>query len=308
MEAMDYEKSFEDGRWKEDSESDKDLYLFSLNESLQIHKEMVERVQSEKDELEEYYESHQGQVLAALRVEQEAVKERVREKEKRREQLEAEQRRLENEVKQKGEELNLMEGKFRSHLEYSRASQDDLDRTGERLGALLKAIHHLCEPNVAHEIFVTDKIVQEILTGPIQPGMPVNAAFGVLHRWVQKRNASWAARIRQQMAAFMARQSCPALEKAQQDLVHTIVVTLGIQDPSPVQSLVEHALELNLALKSQDAHIYTLPVSIGSPFDPHTMLSLSRPQGIVTHVISPPFMAAEADHCFLLMPAQVLCD
>ncbi|EIE84292.1 hypothetical protein RO3G_09002 [Rhizopus delemar RA 99-880] len=323
----------QDGKVKEDSESDKDLYLFSLNESLQIHKEMVERVQGEKDDVEEECErvmaEEQAKMAKAKQVvlvkQQQHIEERMR--------LETIYNQLKNELELKECEFRRMEGKFQSHLKSAKATEDDLMMVQNKFNSLLNEISDFCgvleydnddivswslsddleTVNWWIEAWMMQVIIEDILDTPIQPGVEINNAFGKMYEWVKKRNVSWATRIRQQMTTFMTRQSNEVeVKRAKDDIVNKIIerlnsVVMNVVDKEKVKDIVERAVQLNLALKSQDAVIDKVTIEEGNVFDANMMISVSGEEGGVSLVISPPFMVKNADHRFILIPAKVYC-
>ncbi|CAO3675709.1 unnamed protein product [Rhizopus stolonifer] len=89
---------------KANSESDKDLYLFSLNESLQIHKEMVERVQSEKDNAQEALELALHEQALVLDQERQTILDQQLSQQQHRQQLEQARDKLLEDLEQRQEE------------------------------------------------------------------------------------------------------------------------------------------------------------------------------------------------------------
>lgn len=102
-----------------ESESDKDLIIYSLNESLQIHKEIVERIQNEKDDIEYQYEQ---------------------EKELEDQHIQKEKDEREEEAKIAGEKLGRLEGLYQSLLKELEAKKLDYRRMESRFHSHVKSI------------------------------------------------------------------------------------------------------------------------------------------------------------------------
>ncbi|KAG1442649.1 hypothetical protein G6F56_010978 [Rhizopus delemar] len=271
---------------------------------------MVERVQSEKDDAQEFSELMLHKQALALDQERQTILDQQLTQQQHRQQLEQARDKLLEDLEQRQEEYAQMESKFQSHLRSARATDDDLTAIAAKLNKLFEAVHLLFGHDVETEAWVVEEVVLEILESPIQPGLVINGAFGKLYDWVKRRNQSWATRIRQQLTAFMARQSCQDLERAKEERIEKMSSCLDDDDPTKreqVKEIVGQAIQLNWALKSQDAWIETMTIEKGCQFDAKWMISVSGHEGVVSQVISPPFIATEADHRFVLIPARVFC-
>ncbi|RCH95090.1 hypothetical protein CU097_010956 [Rhizopus azygosporus] len=311
---------------KDDSESDKELILFSLNESLLMHKEMVERVQNEKDDVEDDYEQERREREAKINEAKRVLEEKQREQGQKRDILETQAEQLKRELASRETEYRRMESKFQSHMRSTRASDDDVSTIQRDLGSLLQDISDLCEKvpsDFDHqsvskeedvetrwlvEKWVVQVMIDDILNKPIQPGVVINNAFGRIFEWVKKRNTSWAVRMRQQITTFIVRQSNDDIEQAKKEIVEKIMTVLHFAAQSDIIDLVDRAVRLNLALKCQEALVEIMPIQEGGSFDSQIMNSVTEEEGCINLVIVPPFMVKEADHRFiLLIPAKVHC-
>jgi hypothetical protein len=370
---------------KGESESDKDLIIYSLNESLQIHKEIVERIQHEKDDLEEKYERERIHEKLELQRETLDIEDKQSEKKQELGRLEGIYQSLLNELELKKQDYKRMENKFQDYVKSIRATEDDLQTIRPEINHLLSQINNLCmsiksklvdqqhrlsatnaflelwpekadlikthfkakekeeqekgqdEENdndefeldnailsLMTEKMIIDIIIQDILKTPIHPGVPVNEAFGNIHAWVEKRNASWAARMKQQISAFVIRgqptDEQEELDKAKDEITNKIMTQLNVVYPDldskvqkKVMSIVNKAAKLNLSIKCQEIPIEILPIEEGVPFDETLMKSVMRTQqdATVSLMVSPLFVAkdpnnADENHGFVI-PSKVYC-
>ncbi|KAI8889645.1 hypothetical protein K501DRAFT_282251 [Backusella circina FSU 941] len=360
---------------KGESESDKDLIIYSLNESLQIHKEIVERIQHEKDDLEEKYERERIHEKLELQRETLDIEDKQSEKKQELGKLEGIYQSLLNELELKKQDYKRMENKFQDYVKSIRATEDDLQTIRPEINQLLSQINNLCmsiksklvdhhrvsatnaflelwpekadlikthfksekeEENSDEEFeldsailslmtekMMIDIIVQDILKTPIHPGVPINEAFENIHAWVDKRNTSWAARMKQQISAFVIRgqPTDEQVDKAKDDIVNKIMTQLDCVYPDlehnkvqkKVVSIVNKAAKLNLSIKCQEIPIEILPIEEGVPFDERLMKSVMRtPQdATVSLMVSPLFVAKDPnnddeDHGFVI-PSKVYC-
>ncbi|KAL4215310.1 hypothetical protein AB4K20DRAFT_1964115 [Rhizopus microsporus] len=299
---------------KDDSESDKELILFSLNESLLMHKEMVERVQNEKDDAEDNYEQERWEREAKINEAKRALEEKQREQGQKRDMLETQAEQLKRELASRETEYRRMESKFQSHMRSAKASEDDVSTIQRDLNSLLQDISDLCEKipsDFYHqsvgkeedvetrwlvEKWVVQVMIDDILNKPIQPGVVINNAFGRIFEWVKKRNISWAVRMRQQITTFIVRQSNDDIEQAKKEIVEKIMTVLHFAAQSDIIDLVDRAVRLNLALKCQEALVEIMPIQEGGSFDSQIMNSVTEEEGCINLVIVPPFMEAMAKY------------
>jgi hypothetical protein len=339
-----------------ESDSDKDLIIYSLNESLQIHKEIVERIQAEKDDLEFYYEQEKAENNLLLQKEKQEFEQAQTTSMDTLSRLESMYQSLLKEVETKKTEYQHMEDRFRSHLKQIRPDSSEQDTVEDQVRAFIEHVQELCYhiattttttdtslfcdrwPEMMRDYFdkdtmaigavtmLTQKLVIEILVDQvlqtsIHPGVSLNSSFGQIHRWVEKRNKSWASRMKQQISAFVVKQSCQeegdAIEAAKERIVQHIWQQLNVIYPSDeldiqaqLTQLVSETANLNLVLKCQEIDI--VEMDIGSAFNHQTMeliMDQSEPGDgdnvlIVACVISPPFVAS--DHR-IIVPAKVYC-
>lgn len=340
---------------KGESESDKDLIIYSLNESLQIHKEIVERIQNEKDDMEDQYEQEKAKERSEFeedKIEIELKKEVI---ENQANKLELIYQNLLKELEAKKLEYRRMETRFYSHIKSIRSSEDDLSTIYPQYIHLFSQIHNfsnsiksklskkdnileywwnkdsVVNQSIQHHLpaldvdmvalltekMVTEVIVQEILQTSIHPGVSLNKSFGEIHHWVEKRNTSWATRLKQQIASFVVKQSNEEndqIETAKEDIINHVLTLLSqVYDETEkmkrkVTSIVNLATKLNLAVKCQENEVVIDLIEEGGVtiFDENAMVSIENNTGDSLLLVITPHIVALGDHGFNI-PAKVYC-
>ncbi|KAF7725558.1 hypothetical protein EC973_009513 [Apophysomyces ossiformis] len=127
-----------------DTDSDKDLVIHSLHESLHIHKEILERIQAEKDafmgEIRREREEEQQVVEKERNMAQQALAEQC----DRYERLKTAFESMRKEFESKKEEYKRMETNFYSYVRAVRATDDDLSTIKSEITHLSSLINNLC--------------------------------------------------------------------------------------------------------------------------------------------------------------------
>lgn len=340
---------------KGESESDKDLIIYSLNESLQIHKEMVERVQTEKDDIEYQYELEKAEETKEIEQEKDKVNSEQKESMEKMNKLESMYQALLNELESKKLEYHRMESRFHSYVKDIKSNDDDIYTIQSQINELFNKVSHLCKPlstaatsttldyfferwpdmmglyfeteelesstiSLLTEKMLVETIMHDIFQTPIHPGITLNHAFGKIHSWVNKRNSSWAARIRQQIFAFLVKQSNEedeAIEAQKQAMIHDVWEKLCLIYNVTVESkkqdilvqwtdIINDAFKLNVAIKCQDRPpIEIRQIREGSLFDGSLMKTYSEGD-TVAFIVSPPFTTGDEYEGFLIH-AKVYC-
>lgn len=127
-----------------ETDSDKDLIIHSLNESLQIHKEILERIQNEKDtfqqqaakELQEQRESFEQWKLEAQDASEEEKLRCV--------ELQENIATLKAEIEKKKEAYEQLEVSFYSFVKKIRVTDDDLSTIQPEISHLLSQLNNTC--------------------------------------------------------------------------------------------------------------------------------------------------------------------
>ncbi|CAO3641368.1 unnamed protein product [Mucor hiemalis] len=340
---------------KGESESDKDLIIYSLNESLQIHKEIVERIQNEKDDLEDQYEQEKAKEWNEFEEDKNEIESKKEIIVNQVNKLELICQNLLNELEVKKLEYRRMETRFYSHIKSIRSSEDDLSTIYPQYIQLFSQIHnfstsiksklsnknnileywwnkdsivnqsiqhHLSSLDVDMIVLLTEKIfteviVHEILQTSIHPGVSLNNSFGEIHHWVEKRNTSWATRMKQQIASFVVKQSNEEndqIETAKEEIINKVLTLLSqvYNDTDKmkrkVTSIVNLATKLNLAVKCQENEVVIDSFEEGgvTMFDENTMVSIENNTGDSLLLVITPQIVALGDHGFNI-PAKVYC-
>lgn len=324
---------------KGESESDKDLIIYSLNESLQIHKEIVERTQNEKDDMEDQFEQERSVRYHAQHQAEALAKDGNSELGK----LQAIYNSIAKELEAKQLDYQRMETKFLSHVKSSESSQD-MTSVYTLLDEMIGRIHNLCVSSICKEDaseyimkcymdnsmvqqhfiqpvdrkdiafliekYMMDILLQDIFKTTIHPGVSsLNTSFGVIHDWIKKRNTSWASRLKQQITHFVkqSNEQSDQIDLAKEEIGQKILHFLShFYDnihllKQHVLTLVNEACELNLLLKSQENTVEIMSISQGTQYNKDIM-SAVNPGDHVLFVISPPFVASS-----FVIPAKVYC-
>ncbi|KAI7900244.1 uncharacterized protein BX663DRAFT_518010, partial [Cokeromyces recurvatus] len=186
---------------------------------------------------------------------------------------------------------------------------------------------HELEPsliNVLSEKLVHEHLVKNIFNAPIYPGLKVNDAYFTLHNWLQQHKSQFSVRLRQQMAAVVAKSKGDseiqlAAQKEKQVIVKKIYDDLAdIYYPflrendavveeekrycTKIGEIVDKALKLSIAIRGQEVEITTVPIEEGSkqPFEEETMTEVKgRTNGLVRFCICPTFIGGDREHGFL---------
>ncbi|KAI7900976.1 uncharacterized protein BX663DRAFT_515896 [Cokeromyces recurvatus] len=327
MEHDDTMDAFKPIELKGESESDKDLIIDSLSESLTIHKDIVERIQNETDELQYRYETlEKPERQYIFEQEKQRIQEEQQEMTLRLERLEHAHKALVDQLEAKEIEYQRMESRFQSHVQLNGKDASSLETS---VRDVLSDIHELCvsleviDKKELEQMFgskeiiwktekwLVDKIVNKIWKTPIHPGIPLNNAFEKVHKWIERRNVAWATRIKQHLVGFMVKESSQETNIARAKLIEEVlkdvekIYLVNKKVKEKWEEIVDKALELNVLLKCEDVTI--LNIEEGTAFNKHIMTNVNKQDGkIVEFVISPPFVASNAEKGFLVQ-AQVYC-
>lgn len=353
----DAERGYKRMELKGESESDKDLIIYSLNESLQIHKEIVERIQNEKDDLEDQYELEMASKKEREQEERLKIAQEQQQAEEKLNKLEQLHQNLLQELENKKLEYKRMETRFHSHVKgVNKQDQDDLSNMTIQINQLLSQVSEFCAslststdtkvdmiydwwPTIEKERYkqalsnldiqqtialllekkIMEIFIQDIFNCSIHPGVSLNNSFQQIHHWVEKRNTSWASRMKQQITSFIVQQSNEEGDKidlAKKDIKAKIFFFLkqlnAVQEEEKeeITKLVEMVFQLNLALKccQEEYKIDILPIKEDQDlFDKNYMVRLGskEEEDPVKIVISPPFVAKEKLN--VIVPAKVYC-
>ncbi|KAI8384536.1 uncharacterized protein BYT42DRAFT_592742 [Radiomyces spectabilis] len=129
---------------RSDTDSDKDLLIYSLHESLQIHKEIVERIQGDKEDYEERVEQERMVERAQYEKERERSQQVLEDQTHRFHRLESAYHSLMKEFEQRKQEYKRMESNFYSHVRSIRATDDDLSTVQPKIQQLLSNVNNFC--------------------------------------------------------------------------------------------------------------------------------------------------------------------
>lgn len=225
-------------------ESDTELYIRSLTESLQIHKEIVERIEHEKEKYIEAVEEERRKERAAA----EEGRAELASHQERHELLQANYQALLTELEKKRQEYQKMEANYYNHVRQIRATDDDLSTIQSETSHLFSQISNTCMglrskidraagtafvfsrwPERADSIrshllsadeehldtgylglflekYIVEVIVNDFFRQPMAPGLPINDAYQQVEAWIRQRNAEWATRLRQQISSLVVKQ------------------------------------------------------------------------------------------------------
>lgn len=125
-------------------ESDTDLYIRSLSESLMIHKEIVERIENEKEQYIEAVEQERKQERKHAEQERQVAQQAL---ETQRQEYDRLMRAHQNalvDLEKKRTEYARMEANYYSHMRTIRATDDDLSTVQSELSAVLSQTANLC--------------------------------------------------------------------------------------------------------------------------------------------------------------------
>ncbi|KAI8140875.1 hypothetical protein BJV82DRAFT_519308 [Fennellomyces sp. T-0311] len=227
-------------------ESDTDLYIRSLSESLMIHKEIVERIENEKEQyvekMDREYKEERSKTQHQYQVARQALDEQLLEYQK----LQMTNHRLASDLENTKQEYKRMEANYYSHVRQIKATDDDLSTVQSEMTSLFSQVNQLCmslrskvdreagtafakerwpdKEDVIKSLLKEDEelldsgyiglftekyiveVILDILEKPLNPGVSINDAFEQVEAWFAKRNPEWAVRLRQQASALVAKQ------------------------------------------------------------------------------------------------------
>ncbi|KAI8370041.1 hypothetical protein EDC96DRAFT_459834 [Choanephora cucurbitarum] len=178
--------------------------------------------------------------------------------------------------------------------------------------------------NVLAEKLIHEHLVKHVFDTPIYPGLKVNDAYFALFNWLQQHQSQFSVRLRQQMAAVVAKsrpeseiQQAAAKEKQQiaqriyDDITEIYHPFIKEHDASAdeekryytkICDIVDKALKLTIAIRGQEVEIKTVPIEENNKqqFEDETMTEVKgRTQGLVRFCICPAFMGGDREHGFL---------
>ncbi|RCI01062.1 hypothetical protein CU097_015838 [Rhizopus azygosporus] len=177
--------------------------------------------------------------------------------------------------------------------------------------------------NLLSEKLVHEHLVKSVFNVPVYPGLKVNDAYDALHRWLNAHSSQFSVRLRQQMAAVIAKSGKEseiqaAAQKEKQRIATAIYDDLAeIYHPflrendsnvgdeksyyNKICDIVEKALKLAIAIRGQDVEITTVTIEEGKqPFEEETMTEVKgRTSGTVRFSICPTFVGGDREHGFL---------
>ncbi|KAJ8655579.1 hypothetical protein O0I10_008667 [Lichtheimia ornata] len=125
-------------------ESDTDLYIRSLSESLMIHKEIVERIENEKEQYIEAVEQERKQERKHAEQERQAAHQALETQRQEYDRLMQAHQNALVDLDKKRNEYARMEANYYSHMRTIRATDDDLSTVQSELSAVLSQTANLC--------------------------------------------------------------------------------------------------------------------------------------------------------------------
>ncbi|KAI7883329.1 hypothetical protein K492DRAFT_175500 [Lichtheimia hyalospora FSU 10163] len=125
-------------------ESDTDLYIRSLSESLMIHKEIVERIENEKEQYIETMEQERKQERKHAEQERQAAHQALESQRQEYDRLMQAHQNALMDLDKKRSEYSRMEANYYSHMRTIRATDDDLSTVQSELSAVLSQTANLC--------------------------------------------------------------------------------------------------------------------------------------------------------------------
>lgn len=177
--------------------------------------------------------------------------------------------------------------------------------------------------NLLSEKLVHEHLVKHVFSAPIYPGLKVNDAYYALNKWLQAHSSQFSIRLRQQMAAVVAKSGkdseihqAAQLEKQKiatkiyDDLAEIYHPFLRENDAavdedkryySKICDIVDKSLKLTIAIRGQEVEIKTVGIEEGKQeFEEETMTEVKgRTSGLVRFCICPSFMGGDREHGFL---------
>ncbi|KAI9313431.1 hypothetical protein BX666DRAFT_687696 [Dichotomocladium elegans] len=127
-----------------DANSDKDFVIASLTESLQIHKEIMERLHAERTAVLNDIERERNEALQATLKEKERALKLMEEQIQEYQRLESAYQLVVAELESKKEEYKRMEGSFYDHVRSIRPTDDDLSTIQVEITHLTSQLNNFC--------------------------------------------------------------------------------------------------------------------------------------------------------------------
>lgn len=129
---------------KSESDADKDLIIHSLHESLHIHKEILERIQNEKERYQQQMEEERAHEQQSMLHWRETSQRELEEQNSQCQRMEASLVQLKQELEQKKEENKKLAVNFYSYVKQIRATDDDLSTIQPEISHLLSQLNNSC--------------------------------------------------------------------------------------------------------------------------------------------------------------------
>ncbi|CEP09675.1 hypothetical protein [Parasitella parasitica] len=127
-----------------DTDSDKDLIIHSLHESLHIHKEILERIQTEKEKYQAQVEQEREEERKSLEDWRQVSQQVLEEQHDRCQELEQSIALLKQELESKKEAYQKLEVNFYSYVKQIRVTDDDLSTIQPEISHLLSQLNNTC--------------------------------------------------------------------------------------------------------------------------------------------------------------------
>ncbi|KAI8975383.1 hypothetical protein BDF20DRAFT_602967 [Mycotypha africana] len=127
-----------------ETDSDKDLIIHSLNESLHIHKEILERIQNEKEQYQLKIEKEREKEQEEFKSWRQKSEQGLEEQNKKCEELEENIQQLQKELEYKKEEYKKLEVNFYSYVKQIRVTDDDLSTIQPEISHLTNQLNNTC--------------------------------------------------------------------------------------------------------------------------------------------------------------------
>lgn len=129
---------------QQDSDSDKDLIIHSLHESLHIHKEILERIQNEKEAYQKQIEQERLREKENIENWKETSERVLQEQSQQCHEMEMNILKLKQELELKKEEYSKLEVNFYSYVKTIRVTDDDLSTIQPEISHLLSQLNNTC--------------------------------------------------------------------------------------------------------------------------------------------------------------------
>ncbi|KAI8070472.1 hypothetical protein BC940DRAFT_296205 [Gongronella butleri] len=190
---------------------------------------------------------------------------------------------------------------------------------------LLDSNGDLAEPsfvNLLAEKLIHTVLVENVFQSPLYPGLDINDAYATLSQWFDQHDSTFAVRLRQQLAATIAKHNDPNLqatianEKARlvtliydelADIYHPFLRENDAQVPqdksyhTKIADIVDKTFKLVVAIRGQEVVIHALAIDEGKQaLDEETMTDArGKTEGTVRFCVCPTFVGGDGDHGFL---------